>query len=90
FLPGYRALVPPFAGMIGLPPSKALPPVILATAIYYAVLVWGAHRVGKNWESVRAWLERVGFGLGLVAIAVTVVVGWLVWRARRRRTVDGD
>lgn len=90
FLPGYRAVVPPYAGMIGLPASKALPPVILATAIYYAVLVWGAHRVGQNWESVQAWVGHIGIGLGLVAIAVTLVVGWLVWRARRRRTVDGD
>lgn len=89
FLPGYRAVVPPFAGMMGLPASKALPPVVLATALYYGLLVWGAHRVGRSWESVRLWLGHLGIGLGIVAIAVTAVVGCLLWRVRARRASDG-
>lgn len=90
FLPGYRAVVPPFAGMIGLPASKALPPIVLASAIYYGLLVWGAHRVGRSWETVQAWLSHVSAGLAAVAVAATLVVAWLLWRGRQRKAADGD
>lgn len=90
FLPGYRAVVPPYAGMVGLPASKALPPMVLASAIYYGILVWGAHRLGRDWEAVRDWVANVGTGLAAVAVAVTFVAAWLLWRRRRRKAADGD
>jgi membrane protein DedA with SNARE-associated domain len=89
FLPGYRAVVPPFAGMIGLPASKALPPMVLATAIYYGLLVFVAHRIGSNWETVVRWLGHVTLGLAIAGGVVTVGVCWLVWRHRRRERADG-
>jgi membrane protein DedA with SNARE-associated domain len=84
FLPGYRAIVPPFAAIVNLPARKALPPVALATALYYGALVLIAHRVGRNWEAVERSVGRLGTMLAVVAAAVTVLIVWLVWRRRRR------
>jgi membrane protein DedA with SNARE-associated domain len=83
FLPGYRAVVPPFAAVAGIKPSKALPPVVLASGLYYAILVFLASRVGRNWEAVRDLLSQVGVVLLALALAATAV---LVWWLRRRRT----
>lgn len=84
FLPGYRALVPPFAAIAGLPASRALPPVALATALYYALLVFAAHRVGQSWEAVASWLTHVSAVLAGVAVAATLLIAVVVWRRRRR------
>jgi membrane protein DedA with SNARE-associated domain len=89
FLPGYRAVVPPFAGMIGLPASQALPPMVLASAAYYGLLVWGAHRIGRNWEAVVHWLGHVTVALAIATVVASVALGWLLWRARHRRSADG-
>lgn len=90
FLPGYRALVPPFAAIAGLRASRALPPVALATALYYAFLVFAAHRVGRSWESVSRWLGHVTAVLGLTAALATALIVWLVWRRRRRSARHRD
>lgn len=85
FLPGYRALVPPFAAIAGVPASRALPPVVLATALYYALLVFVAHRVGRSWESVTGWLANLSAALAGAAALATLLIVVLVWRRRRRR-----
>jgi membrane protein DedA with SNARE-associated domain len=82
FLPGYRAVVPPFAGVVGLRASRALPPMIAATALYYALLVLLAWQLGANWEGLRYAVARLGIGLAVLAAAVTVLLAWLVWRHR--------
>lgn len=87
FLPGYRALVPPFAAAMGLPARKALPPVIIATALYYGIIVFLAYRVGENWEAVKGLVASVGTGLLVLAIAASVGVVWFV--RRRRHHHDG-
>ena len=38
FLPGLRAAVPPFAGVAGLSPARALVPAAVASAVWYAFL----------------------------------------------------
>jgi len=80
FLPGYRAVVPPFAGIAGLRGRQALPPVLLASALYYGLLVTVVHALGANWESVERLLGRVGLILGGMALALTAL---LLWRWRR-------
>jgi membrane protein DedA with SNARE-associated domain len=85
FLPGYRAVVPPFAGAIGLPAYKALPPVILASALWYGFVCVVAYHLGANWYAVRHALAEVSTVLGLAALAATAVLGWLLWRHRARR-----
>ncbi len=84
FLPGYRAVVPPFAGIAGLRGHQALPPVLAASALYYGLLVLAVHTLGTNWASVERLLGRVG--LVLLGLAI-VATGLLVWRWRRRHDV---
>lgn len=90
FVPGYRAIVPPFAAIVGLPASRALPPVALATAIYYAALVFLAHRVGQNWDAVRRLIGHVSMALAAAALAATLLLAALVWRRRRARAAPGE
>lgn len=86
FLPGYRAVVPPFAGIAGLGLKQALPPVALASGLYYGLLVFLAYRVGASWERVERALGRLGWGLAVAAALVTALLVWaaVVWRRGRR------
>jgi len=83
FLPGYRAVVPPFAGVAGLGPVRALAPVVVASAVWYGFLVWFAHRVGSDWTAVEAALRRVGWWLGAAALAASAVLAAALWRRHR-------
>jgi membrane protein DedA with SNARE-associated domain len=87
FLPGYRAVVPPFAAVVGIGAFRALAPVVVASGIWYGFLVWFAHRVGQNWYGVSHALRHVSWGLGAAALAATALLVWAAvrWRRRRRR-----
>ncbi len=85
FLPGYRAVVPPFAGIAGLGAVRALTPVVVASGLWYGFVVWLAHRLGSNWDGVQHAIGRVGWWLAAVAVVVTVALALAVWRWRRSR-----
>jgi membrane protein DedA with SNARE-associated domain len=82
FLPGVRAAVTPFAGVAGLPPTRALFPAALASAIWYAFLGTVGYEVAHNWEAVKALVADTNRVLGIVALALAVIA--LVWLHRRR------
>ncbi len=84
FLPGYRAVVPPVAAMMGIPAWRALPPVILASAVWYGIVVFVATKLGANWDVVVHRLGNVGVVLLVLAVAVTAVLAALWLRHRRR------
>ena len=93
FLPGYRAVVVPFAGALRLPAHKALPPVVIASALWYGVVCVVAYRLGASWDAVRGALAGISGALAIAAAVVTVALVWLLWRHRRRRagrTSPGD
>lgn len=79
FIPGARALVPPFAGVAGLSAPRALIPMAAASLIWYGALtflvarfVTEIHQVARLMDRLSLWtLAAVGvFGLGLVAYLV--------------------
>jgi membrane protein DedA with SNARE-associated domain len=82
FLPGIRAAVTPFAGIVGMSPMRALLPAASASAIWYAVLVGFGSFLGLNWETARSMVDDANRVLGVIAVAVTVAV--VVWLRRRR------
>ena len=85
FLPGLRAAVPPFAGVAGLSPARALVPAALASAIWYAFLAFAGYGLAQNWEAVKALVAAANRALGVVALVVAVaLVAWL-WRRSRRK-----
>lgn len=83
FVPGVRAVVPPFAGIAGLSPWRALVPTVTASAIWYGALVLLASQFIQHWEDV----ERLTTGAnrwaaGLVG-ALLLALGLWWWRRRR-------
>jgi membrane protein DedA with SNARE-associated domain len=84
FLPGLRAAVPPFAGVAGLSPSRALVPAAVASAIWYAFLGFAGYALAQNWDSVKALVADTNRTLGIVALLVVVAVAFWFWRRSRR------
>ncbi len=84
FLPGLRAAVPPFAGVAGLPPLKALLPAAIASAIWYTFLAFAGYELAANWEAVKALVASTNKVLGIVALAVTALAIAWIWRRARR------
>jgi membrane protein DedA with SNARE-associated domain/uncharacterized tellurite resistance protein B-like protein len=86
FLPGIRAVVPPFAGIVNLSPLRAGIPIALASGIWYGGLTLLGTELGANWERISAVLSGLNRTLGWLALLVVVAWGVSTWlRARRRR-----
>jgi membrane protein DedA with SNARE-associated domain len=82
FLPGIRAVVPVFAGVAQIPAHLVVPPLALASAIWYGLLVYLGAMAGHNLESILALLQRVSAPLVVLAVAVggAGAVWW--WKTR--------
>jgi membrane protein DedA with SNARE-associated domain len=86
FLPGVRALVPPFAGAMRLPPIPVALAVASASGIWFAVVTWVAYKAGSNWDVVYARVVRSGKIVGISStVFVLLIILALVIRSRRRR-----
>lgn len=88
FLPGVRAAVMPFAGLVGMPPLKALLPAAAASAIWYAFLVLAGTALGLNWEAAKALVNDANRALGLLAVATLALFAYWLWRRMRRDKAD--
>ncbi len=85
FLPGLRAVVPPFAGLVGLGPIRTLVPMGIASAIWYGGITLLGAVIGAEWSRISAVLARINTTLGIAAVVLVVVlVGWR-WLRRRGR-----
>lgn len=83
FIPGVRALVPPFAGALRIPAIRAGLSIGGASLIWYGLVSWLGFRAGADWHHLSAMIARYGRELALVAAAL-VLVGVGVWWARTR------
>jgi membrane protein DedA with SNARE-associated domain len=88
FLPTVRAAVTPFAGVVGVSPMRALVPAGLASALWYAVLVFVGALVSREWDRVQRIVAQMSGVLGLIGLAATAVAGIWIWRQSRRRHAD--
>jgi membrane protein DedA with SNARE-associated domain/uncharacterized tellurite resistance protein B-like protein len=85
-LPGIRAVVAPFAGMVHLSAPRAIVPMALASALWYGAVVTAATMVGAEWSRIELLLARFNRTLAVVAGAAAVAIVFAVLlRARRRR-----
>jgi membrane protein DedA with SNARE-associated domain len=85
-LPGFRAVVAPFAGLIHIGPWRAFVPMALASALWYGAIVYGAAALGERWDQVVVVLGGVNRVAGIIA---SVLVIWLViWGRKRWRRVS--
>jgi len=86
FLPGVRAIVPPFAGAMKLPAFKVMLSVASASAVWFALITFLAFRAGDNWDLVQHYLVRSGKVAGIAAIAiVALAIGVWLWRRHARK-----
>lgn len=83
FLPGVRAIVPPFAGALRVPPFRAGAMMAIASAIWYGTVTIVAYRLGANWEQATARLAEYQRTI-VVVVAVLVVLGLAGWWLRKR------
>jgi membrane protein DedA with SNARE-associated domain len=85
FIPGVRALVPPFAGALRLPPIRVAIVIGSASAIWYGLITVLAFRVGSDWDTLlvhlRVWSHRLVIGAATAGFA-----GAMAWLFLRRRT----
>jgi len=84
FIPGIRALVPPFAGALRVPPLRAGLAIAGASAIWYGTVSYVGFTVGGNWQRVLYLVTEYGRILAAVA-AVLLLVGVVIWRTRSKK-----
>ncbi|HEX5003763.1 MAG TPA: VTT domain-containing protein [Gemmatimonadales bacterium] len=84
-LPGVRAVVAPFAGLVRLPPVRALVPIGLASALWFAMLVVLGRYIGQSWEGIQLALRNLNTGLAVLGFVLAGTLAALWWRARAAR-----
>jgi membrane protein DedA with SNARE-associated domain/uncharacterized tellurite resistance protein B-like protein len=87
FLPGLRAVVPPFAGLVNLSPLRTLVPMGVASAIWYGGITLLGSLIGAEWDRINRIILGVNRTLGVatVVLVVAAVIWYLVRRRRRQR-----
>ena len=86
FLPGFRAVVPVFAGVTH---QRFLPvaiPLVVASALWYGVLTWAGTVAGQNLDAILGWVAQVNRGLIVVSVVLAAAV--VLWWRRTHREAD--
>ena len=84
FLPGVRAVVPPFAGAMRLPPVKVFLAIASASALWFGIITFLAFRAGDNWDLLQEYILRSGRWAGVIS-ATIVALMVAIWLLRRRK-----
>jgi membrane protein DedA with SNARE-associated domain len=87
YLPGFRAVVPIFAGTSGMTFVRAAVPIALASGLWYGLIVYLGATAGRNWEQIRASVESSGRWLGIAAAILFAILGWYWWKTRGEEEV---
>ena len=88
FIPGVRAVVPPFAGIAGLGVVRSLAPVIVASGIWYGVVTIAAVTVSRESGRIGALVTRLNLTAAIVAVVLGGAIALIVML--RRRTPPDD
>lgn len=84
FLPGIRAVVPPFAGLFRIPALRVFLVIALVSGTWYGGITWIGTVAGGEFDRVQAILHQMGRTTAIIAIALAVVIG-LYFYSRRKR-----
>jgi membrane protein DedA with SNARE-associated domain/uncharacterized tellurite resistance protein B-like protein len=87
FLPGIRAVVPPFAGLVNLSPLRTLVPTGIASGIWYGGITILGSLIGAEWDLINQIILGVNRTLGIITLVLigAGVVWYLLGRRRRQR-----
>jgi membrane protein DedA with SNARE-associated domain len=86
FFPGIRALVMPAAGLAGFSAWKVLLWAGLSVVVWNVLVVGLGVIAGTHLDWARRVLVRYNLVAGIVVLAAIIVAGFLVVRARARRS----
>lgn len=81
-LPGWRAMIPVFAGVSRTAASRVIPPLVLASALWYAVLIGLGMLAGRNLHAITEVLADLGRGLLWLALALLALLAAWWWHTR--------
>lgn len=82
YLPGFRAVVPIFAGTSGMSLPRTALPIALASGLWYGLIVYLGATAGQNWEQIRAQVEASGRWLAVAAVILFALVLTWWWKTR--------
>ncbi len=85
FIPGFRAVVPIFAGISRLRPRRVALPIVVASGIWYGAIVLAGSAAGANWTAIRHAFRHTGVALGGIGVLLAAIVGVWWWRTRHPR-----
>jgi membrane protein DedA with SNARE-associated domain len=84
FIPGVRGVVPPFAGVVRLGFWRAVPPMAVASGIWYGALTFLAATLITRVDDVLHLVRHLN-QIALVAALALIVAGGVLWWRRRWR-----
>jgi len=87
-LPGFRAIVAPFIGLLNLPPWAVLTPLAVASALWYWALIWAGAQVGASWDEIRSFVGQLNLTLAIIAATATLAVVIWVWKRATREVPE--
>jgi membrane protein DedA with SNARE-associated domain/uncharacterized tellurite resistance protein B-like protein len=85
FLPGIRAVVPPFAGLVRLGAIRTFVPMAVASAVWYGGITLAGSLIGASWERIVGILEGVNRTMGVITVLLLAAGAAWYWAGRRRR-----
>jgi membrane protein DedA with SNARE-associated domain len=88
FLPVFRAVAPPMAGAMRVPPVRTAAVFLLASSIWYGAIAWLAFRVGDDWLVMQAAVRHFARRVGVVALVAAVLFAIVVFIVVRRRAAE--
>lgn len=83
FLPGFRSVVPVFAGISHVGAVRAGLPMLVASGLWYGLLVYLGTVAGENWAVLEQAFAR--YSRVLVWVALPIGAGLFAWWWRSRR-----
>lgn len=84
FIPGVRGVVPPFAGVVRLGFWRAVPPMALASGIWYGTLTFLAATLITRVDDVVTLVGRFNRIALIAGVTLLAGAGVLWWRRRQR------
>lgn len=82
FFPVFRVLVPAFAGISRLGFWRTAIPLLIASAAWYALLVWAGFFFSRNLPRLLEQLSTVNATAAAVASVAGILLLWIWWRSR--------
>lgn len=90
FFPVFRVLVPAFAGISRLGFWRTAIPLLVASAAWYALLVWAGFFFSRNLPWLLERFSTVNSTAAAIASAAGLLLLWIWWRSRGDHDTEGQ